>query len=145
MLTSNDDLELVTVLASVSRSVASNVNSPSDTLDVGERRRVRTAVRVWSKGWVTLEVDVEGLALRVLVAVACTSDGVVAAQGLVAQIGNSLAGALEVAERARVAFRSFGTVCRIYEWLVGVEGGRRVIRAGSMSVQGLIEVLYILT
>ncbi len=79
-------MEVVTVLALVVCCIGGDLDTPSDTLDVGDRARIRAVGTVRANAWVTLEVDVEGLASIQLIAIACATDGVVAIQCLVAEI-----------------------------------------------------------
>jgi len=56
----DDDVEFGLLVSIVVGVVQRNETTPPDTLDASKRWRVRASIGIWSKGWVTLKVDVEG-------------------------------------------------------------------------------------
>jgi len=104
----DDNLEVLTVLAVVSRTLSINGASPKSTTDVGGRWWVR-AVRARSKSWVTLKVDVEAGAALVGVANSSASSGVVAVQVGVGDVRVTRVSGVQVLEDLLVAGRSLGT------------------------------------
>lgn len=120
---SNDDVELLTVLALVRRGSGADRAAPERALDlkkrvstfpstsksivagfthVGSRQRVR-ARRGRVKERVALEVDVKGVAAAGVVAVLAACGGVVGLQEVVAHVAVLLRGAVLVAEGRLVA------------------------------------------
>lgn len=97
-LTRNDNNKAITVLAGVGSSIASDLNTPSRTLDVGQRWRVGAIGGVRVHSWVTLVIDVESCAAVKLVAIRSTSYRVVTRKCLITQPRGSLTGPLLVDE-----------------------------------------------
>lgn len=84
-------MEAVTPLAAVGSGCCLDLDTPSDALDVRYRGRIGALAAIWINRWITLEVDVEGLASRQLIAVFGAGVCIVAIEGLISKIACRLA------------------------------------------------------
>jgi len=82
-------MERISVLPIVGGSLVRDRHAPEDTLDVGQRGRVRAALRIGVKRGVTLEVEVESHTPSPLIAERSTLESVVLVQGRVSHVGRS--------------------------------------------------------
>lgn len=102
-------LEISPVLSLVLGCFRGDTGAPERALDVGESRRVWASVG-WSKGRVTLEVDVEGSAKAGSIAQLLTLDRIIRLERVQAHVGICIHRSLEVDERSGVALRRSSTV-----------------------------------
>lgn len=93
----DDDVEVLTVLAGVCGGLAGDAGSPESTLVVGDGWWVG-ARWAWVHGWVALNVDVEGAAELVVVAVHGALVHIVVVENVVGEVGVLLGGAVKVPE-----------------------------------------------
>lgn len=108
-------------------------DTPPDTLNIGNGRRVGALLGIWVERWVTLEVDVESYTAGDVVALGGTSERVVAVQGGVSKVRGGGCGGFKVGEVERIATWDWCAVCISREWLVALKG-IWCIRAESISV-----------
>lgn len=136
----NDDVEVLTVLAGVGGGLAGDAGSPESTLVVGDGWWVG-ARWAWVHGWVTLNVDVEGAAELVVVAVHGALVHIVVVEDVVGKIGVLLSGAVKIAKfldvrkRRRLAVRKSAPERVVLEadisvW-VGTRGSACWLRSAS--------------
>jgi len=110
----NDNLEVVLPLSSVGGSVFAQRACIVDTLDdIGCWRVITARPRAWDDSRIPFEIDVEGKAATLGIAILRASVTVISRQNVVAHVAISLARTLQIGEDVRVAGRSRGRAgCR---------------------------------
>lgn len=106
--TSNHDVKVAAVLASVLRRLRRHGGAPECALDVGERGRLGACLG-WSQGGVPLKVNVEPAAQVGSIAELLALDRVVCLEGVETQVRVQRNRGLFVREGERVALRGWGT------------------------------------
>jgi len=134
---SDNNLEIIAALASVSGSLLGNLLSPDGALvvDNGGRVRARALVRVPLR--VTLDVDVETSAGLAIVAELGAGIDIVAIESLVGDVATTGGSTLKVDEGLLVAGRSLGPNSKVLVLRVVQETLGSVILGRSASTLGL--------
>lgn len=107
----DDDVEVLAVLADVGSGLAGDAGSPESTLVVGDGWWVG-ARWAWVHGWVALNVDVEGAAELVVVAVHGALVHIVVLEDVVGEVGVLLSRTVQVSEALYVWKRRRLAVCK---------------------------------
>lgn len=95
-------------MAGVGGGVGRDRVAVESALDVGQGRWVRAGWVIGVEGWVTLEVEVEGLAEGGCVAVSGALADIVAGERVQTKVASLLSAALKVGEDVGVGGRSSG-------------------------------------
>lgn len=133
----NDDLELIAELTGVGSGLRGDGGVVERALD-GSCAWGVPAAWAWDNSWVTLNVDIEGLAVLVGITALAAADGIVAWLALAGSsqgregnvVGTLLSGALEVLEDLSVALWIEGVDCQVAVLHIVAEGLWSVWRSG---------------